>query len=663
MSLVSIPNVDNAVRSILSTGGVVSAADACLIGEPSNVLITYDEVQKLYNNQIEWSKRIGNKLTFSTFDDLKDAGIVIVNKNNSTSSKDFAGKYVYIGDNLNLDAASDAIKIRSIKSFNTKQTSVSSFTTLSSANINFSLTAASEQDVNDDCLSERARNTYENDIGVSEFSDNLNIGCITLKQSPFSSSVRQLEYQYEESYNGSIDYFSQKYDQSGGPATGNYIETNVNENSTNLKVYVNNNVSRNTGTWQNDSGIPTKYIRVYDEDNSFIDDTERSVLQPYLTAINYLNESAPDVQNFVPATNLYNISKYQDRFKFSPLIGDVPAKLKTVFEKLDNDEGNHFDLVVEAGLGTIYTQSAGGTTDFKDSEYFDVSSLYSFEDQSQNNIVTNYKAVADEFTNFAKKGRKSLVVLDPLRSIFIQSENAKVINDTNKDFPSHIYWPLKHLYSNINTSFAATYGNWAKVYDELLNAGTYVPFSGFATERLASIDTASYPWTPVGGSSKGLISNVTDIALYPKQKHRDQLYQININPVMNDPIDGFIINGQKTLQQTPTAFDRINVRRAYLYLEKITKEVLNSFVFRPNNLATRNQVARVLTPLFEFAKTTKPQGIYDYKIVCDKSNNTPDIIDRNELIVDIFIQPVRAAEFVLVNFKVTRTGADFLSNL
>ena len=151
---------------------------------------------------------------------------------------------------------------------------------------------------------------------------------------------------------------------------------------------------------------------------------------------------------------------------------------------------------------------------------------------------------------------------------------------------------------------------------------------------------------------------VNDIALYPNQKQRDQLYdQVNINPVAFFPSEGFVIFGQKTLQSQPSAFDRVNVRRLFLYLEKRTRETVKYFVFEPNTLFTRTNVINVLTPIFEDAKNN--EGLDDYLIVCDERNNTPDVIDANELVVDIYLKPVRAAEFILVNFYATRTGQDF----
>ena len=122
--------------------------------------------------------------------------------------------------------------------------------------------------------------------------------------------------------------------------------------------------------------------------------------------------------------------------------------------------------------------------------------------------------------------------------------------------------------------------------------------------------------------------------------------------------EGFAVYGQKTLQTKPTAFDRINVRRLFLTLERAVQRTLKYFVFEPNTDFTRNRIKNVITPIFEYAKNT--EGVYDYLIVADERNNTPDTIDNNELIVDIYLKPVRTAEFILVNFIATRTGQNFL---
>ena len=153
------------------------------------------------------------------------------------------------------------------------------------------------------------------------------------------------------------------------------------------------------------------------------------------------------------------------------------------------------------------------------------------------------------------------------------------------------------------------------------------------------------------------MTGTTDLAVYPTQKQRDQLYKMSINPVAFFPAEGFVVFGQKTLLKKPSAFDRINVRRLFLNLETAVRDTIKFFVFEPNTFFTRTRIVNTLSPIFDRAKNT--EGLYDYLIVCDERNNTPDVIDANELKVDIYIKPVRTAEFILVSFYATRTGQDF----
>ena len=174
---------------------------------------------------------------------------------------------------------------------------------------------------------------------------------------------------------------------------------------------------------------------------------------------------------------------------------------------------------------------------------------------------------------------------------------------------------------------------------------------------MANNDATFGPWYAPAGFTRGRFGGVTDIAIIPSQKHRDQLYKVNINPVTQFPGEGFVIFGQKTFFRKPSAFDRLNVRRLFLHLEKIVRSNMKYFVFEPNTLLTRSQVMNTLTPIFEDVRVN--QGLYDYLIICDERNNQSSTIDANELVVDIYIKPVRAAEIILVNFFASRTGQNF----
>jgi phage tail sheath protein FI len=272
--------------------------------------------------------------------------------------------------------------------------------------------------------------------------------------------------------------------------------------------------------------------------------------------------------------------------------------------------------------------------------------------------MLGWKTIFNAFENFAKNVRKDCIFIsDPLRQIFVNGENTKRINLKNSTFNTTIYSPLKKLYSTANSSYAVTYGNWVRVYDTAIDKPVWVPASGFVAATYARTDFDDQPWIAPAGLSRGVLSNILDIGFNPNQKQRDFLYTIAINPIVFFPSDGYAVFGQKTLQKKPSAFDRVNVRRLFLTLEKATTQALKYFVFEPNSEFTRTRVVNTLDPIFENAKNT--EGLYDYLIVCDERNNTDANIDNNELLVDIYIKPVKAAEFILVNFIATRTGQSF----
>ena len=231
------------------------------------------------------------------------------------------------------------------------------------------------------------------------------------------------------------------------------------------------------------------------------------------------------------------------------------------------------------------------------------------------------------------------------------------MDDKTKSFSQAIYWPMKHVFGAYNTSYVSVYGNWGRNYDAVADKFIYTPFSAIAAATYANVDGTFQPWFAPAGFTRGRFSGAVNLAIKPSQRQRDLLYRIGVNPVTQFPNEGFAFFGQKTLFKKPSAFDRVNVRRLFLYLEKVVRNTMRFFVFEPNTLLTRTQVINILTPIFENAKNT--EGVYDYLIVCDERNNTPDIIDQNELVVDIYLKPVRAAEFILVNFYATRTGQDF----
>ena len=185
----------------------------------------------------------------------------------------------------------------------------------------------------------------------------------------------------------------------------------------------------------------------------------------------------------------------------------------------------------------------------------------------------------------------------------------------------------------------------------------WIPMSGVLANTYANTDANFFCWYAPAGPDRGVLTTVSDIAFSPALKQRAQLYKISINPIYQDPNMGFVVFGQKTLQSKPSSFDRVNVRRLFLYLEKSTYNTIKWFLFRNNTYSTRTAIINTLDPIFR--SVLNNEGMYDYRIVCDTNNNNSDVIDANELVVDIYIKAARTAEFILCNFYSTKTSTNF----
>jgi len=371
------------------------------------------------------------------------------------------------------------------------------------------------------------------------------------------------------------------------------------------------------------------------------------------------------------AENLYAAGAFVNSKITDKILGDIPTKVDRALERISNDELYDIDVVVEGGLGTIHATASAAETAYYDEYNTSTKLLAAVNGLRTSNEITgdardlrnNYSTIFNKFEQFCSPpylggGRGDCIfVADVLRQILVTGEDVRVLDNKLRNFQTDVYWPIRHQFENENTSYAAVYAQWPLVYDNFSGRQIFIPFSGFAAAAMARTDAANFPWFAPAGFTRGLIQFANDLAVNPNQKQRDELYKANINPVANFPNQGQVIFGQKTLSKKPSAFDRINVRRLFLALERPTKKVSRFFVFEQNTEFTRQRLINILTPLFERAKNN--EGIYDYLIVCDERNNTAEVIDANELVVDIYIKPVRTAEFILVNFYATRTDANF----
>ena len=211
--------------------------------------------------------------------------------------------------------------------------------------------------------------------------------------------------------------------------------------------------------------------------------------------------------------------------------------------------------------------------------------------------------------------------------------------------------------NGIDSNYTATYYPWVSVNDPNLNTMIDVPPSVVIPGALAYNDFISAPWYAPAGLNRGGLSSVLDTQEKLTQSDRDDLYFARINPIANFPNEGIVIWGQKTLQSVPSALDRVNVRRLLITVKKYIASATKYLVFDQNSSNTRNKFLNIVNPYLESVRQN--QGLSAFKVVMDESNNTPDVIDQNRMVGELFLQPTRTAEFIILDFHIQPTGAAF----
>jgi len=210
-----------------------------------------------------------------------------------------------------------------------------------------------------------------------------------------------------------------------------------------------------------------------------------------------------------------------------------------------------------------------------------------------------------------------------------------------------------------DTSYAASYWPWCQISDPATGKNVWVPASTMIAGVYAFNDRVSEPWFAPAGINRGGLSTVIRVEQKLNQASRDNLYQNKVNPIATFPGQGIVVYGQKTLQLKASALDRVNVRRLLISLKSYISQVANTWVFEQNTAATRNIFLSQVNPYL--ASVQQRQGLYAFKVVMDDSNNSPDVIDRNQLVGQIYLQPTKTVEFIVLDFNILPTGATFPS--
>ena len=208
-----------------------------------------------------------------------------------------------------------------------------------------------------------------------------------------------------------------------------------------------------------------------------------------------------------------------------------------------------------------------------------------------------------------------------------------------------------------DTSYAATYWPWVRIVDPATGKQVWVPASTVVPGVYAFNDKVAAPWFAPAGINRGGLSTVLQAQFKLSQGNKDTLYSSNINPLATLPKNGVVVYGNKTLQKSASALDRVNVRRLMIELKSYIRQIADTVVFEQNTIATRNSFVARVTPFLEGIQ--QKQGLYAYKVVMDGTNNGPAVIDQNQLVGQIYIQPTRTAEFISLDFILTPTGTEF----
>ena len=306
-------------------------------------------------------------------------------------------------------------------------------------------------------------------------------------------------------------------------------------------------------------------------------------------------------------------------------------------------------------IGGVDYSSAGGATAtlgdlttayeiFNDTEGVEVDYLLMGPGLSKK---SESQAKANYLIGIANQRKDCMAVLSPHRSDVVNVTNSNTATDNVIEF----YSPLS------SSSYAVFDTGYKYTYDRFNNKFRYVPTNGDVAGLMVRTSIFAYPWFSPAGQQRGILNGAIKLAYNPTKAQRDRLYPKRINAIVNDPGVGILLFGDKTALGYASAFDRINVRRLFLTVEQALQRAAKAQLFELNDDITRANFVNIVAPYLRDVQAKR--GLYDFLVVCDETNNTPDIIDNNEFRADIYLKPAKSINFVTLTFVATRTGVSF----
>lgn len=346
----------------------------------------------------------------------------------------------------------------------------------------------------------------------------------------------------------------------------------------------------------------------------------------------------------IDGTNNYYKTKINDGSNYIYVVNDIPGLATATALNLANTSTSRVsyslaygnDGADESSIELAALMSAYDL--FKSKEDVDISLV--MQGKARSSTLANYLV-----DNIAQPRMDCIVLISP--------QYGDVVNNIGNEAQACVN------FRNIcrDTSYGVLDSGYKYMYDRYNDVYRYIPLNGDTAGLCARTDTTNDPWWSPAGFNRGQIKNIVKLAWNPRQADRDLLYKNNVNPFVTFPGQGTIMYGDKTLQSKPSAFDRINVRRLFIVLEKAISKAALYTIFEFNDAFTRAQFRNMIVPYLRDVQGRR--GLTDFLVVCDETNNTPYIIDTNQFIGDIYLKPARSINFITLNFVAVATGVSF----
>ena len=372
-----------------------------------------------------------------------------------------------------------------------------------------------------------------------------------------------------------------------------------------------------------------------------------------------------------PNTNEFDTWAYESSFTSAPegdevhLVVLVDGVVVETFEYVstvsgsltDNGTNNYIVDVVDARSSWISLTAVPAEEDF---------TLTGGTDGNPN--ASHYVDGYDAFANkeevqidflIAPVGGQNDIALLHAKLVQIATGRKDCVAVASVDYNSALSGDVSSYVASIaqNSSYLVVDSGWIKVYDKYNDQYTFIPAASSTAGIMAATDNVSAPWFSPAGSRRGQYLGVTELLNNPSKSQRDQQYKAGVNPIISKAGQGIMLFGDKTHLKRPSAFDRINVRRLFLVIERAVSQAGQNVMFEFNDEFTRAEFVNIVEPFLREIQGRR--GITDFRVVCDDTNNTPEVVDRNEFVASCFIKPARSINYVTLNFVAVRTGVEF----